>query len=72
MITKEETEKVISKRKGNKFSSDDDITSEFIKHSKCKMLVVHVNLFNVIFDTGNAIVSGSPEILYIYTKIKVA
>ena len=32
LITKEETEKVISKRKNNKSSSDDEITIEFMKH----------------------------------------
>ena len=51
-ITREEIEKAIKSLKNSKFSGDDYILNEYIKHSFESISDVYVKLFNIIFDSG--------------------
>ena len=51
-ITQSEIDKCIIALKNRKSTGLDQITNEYIKHSKRKLLPVYEIIFNTIFDTG--------------------
>ena len=69
-ITREEIEKAIKSLKNNKFSGDDYILNEYIKHSFESISDVYVKLFNIIFDSDSFQNSGYMGILFLFTKIR--
>lgn len=51
-ITKEEIETALRKLKNNKACGEDFIFNEYIKHSSPVMVDLYVEIFNMIFDSG--------------------